>query len=384
MTGTRRVLAVACGVTFVEAILFTALAPLLPELVARFDVSKTGAGVLSAAYPLGALVCAIPSIFLARRVGLRRAVVVSLLVLALSSVALAIAASAGMVFAARFFQGVGSAIAYTGALAWLTSATSPARRAEAIGVAFSAAFAGALLGPLLGALAVEVGLEIVFVATAAFAGGLALLTLLLPAPAAAETVDPPPLTRLAGDSTAVLSVWLIALAGMLLGVFGVLIPLRLDEIGWSAVAIGLLFAVGSVIVATASPVVGRFADRVGREVPLRIGLGLAAFAAVALAFDSASWVYAALSVVSAVAAGILWGPAMALLADTVERLGYDHAAGFGLMNAAWSPGFAVGAALGAALAAALGDAVTFLTVAATCVVTIALLSSQVGRVRVPT
>ena len=382
--GTRRVLALACGVTFVEAILFTALAPLLPEFTERFDVSKTGAGILSAAYPLGALTCAIPSIVLARRVGLRRTVVVSLLVLALASVAFAFAASAWMVFGARFFQGVGSAIAYTGALSWLTSVTSAERRAEAIGVAFSAAFAGALLGPLLGALAVEAGLAPVFLATGAVAAGLALLTLLLPAPTTSGVVDPPPLARLAGDRTVVLSVWLIGLAGVLLGVFGVLIPLRLDEIGWSALAIGLLFAAGSIIVATASPVVGRLADRSGREVPLRIGLSLAAFAAVALAFDTASWIYAALSVVAAVAAGVLWAPAMALLADTVERRGYDHAAGFGLTNAAWSPGFAVGAALGAALASAFGDAVAYLGVAAVCVATTVLLSSQGGRVRVST
>lgn len=372
-TRTRRVLAVACGVTFVEAILFTALAPLLPELADRFAISKIGAGGLTAAYPLGALACAIPSIALARRVGLRRTVVVSLLVLALSSVALALAVSAWMVFAARFFQGVGSAIAYTGALSWLTSATPVARRAEVIGLAFSAAFAGALLGPLLGAVAVAVGLAPVFVATGAFAALLALTTIALPSPPIAGTGPTPPLRSLGRSRTVVLSVWLIALAGMLLGVFGVLIPLHLDEIGWSAIAIGLLFAAGSVIVAFASPVVGRLADRAGRELPLTVGLALAALAATALALDPAEWIYAALAIVAAVAAGILWAPAMALLADAVERLGYDHAAGFGLTNAAWSPGFAVGAALGAVLATAFGDGVTFLLIAGVCVVTVVVL-----------
>ena len=372
-TAARRVLAMACGVTFVEAILFTTLGPLLPEFTERFSISKTGAGLLSAAYPLGALACAIPSIALARRVGLRRTVVVSLLVLAVASVGFALATSAWMVFGARFFQGVGSAIAYTGALSWLTSVTSVGRRAEAIGVAFSAAFAGALLGPLLGAMAVAVGLGPVFLATSAFAAALALVTLALPPAHASRGVAPPPLARLGGDPTVVIGIWLIALAGVLLGVFGVLIPLRLDEIGWSAIAIGVLFAAASLIVASASPMVGRLADRAGRETPLRVGLVLAAFAATALAFDFDAWIYASLAVVAAVAAGILWGPAMALLADAVERRGYDHAAGFGLMNAAWSPGFAVGAALGAALAASFGDAATFLLLGSVCVITAVLL-----------
>ncbi|HUF02228.1 MAG TPA: MFS transporter [Gaiellaceae bacterium] len=360
---------------FVEAILFTALAPLLPDLVERFDLSKTGAGALSAAYPLGALAASFPSIVLARRVGLRRTVVVSLLVLAGASVLLGLATSAALVFSGRFFQGVGSAFAYTGALSWLTATVSATRRAEAIGVAFSAAFVGALLGPLLGAVADATGLAPVFLATAGFAAALAALTLMLPAPKPLAA-DPPPLRRLSADGTVVVSVWLIGLAGALLGVFGVLIPLHLDEVGWSAIAIGVLFAFASVLVALASPFVGRLADRAGRGTPLRIGLLLAAGTSLGLALEAGAWVYAALSVLAAVAAGILWGPAMALLADAVERRGYDYAAGFGLMNAAWSPGFAVGAGAGAALAALLGDAATYLAVAATCVVSAVVATRQ--------
>jgi MFS family permease len=366
------VLFAACAVAFVEAVLFTALSPLLPDFVERFSISKTGAGILAAAYPLGALLAAIPSIYVARRLGLKRTSVVSLVLLAVASAAFALATTAAVVFAARFFQGAGASLAYTGALSWLTATVAPSRRAEAIGVAFSAAFVGALLGPLLGALADLAGLAPVFLATAAGVLVLAGVTAVLP-PAVLEDAPPPPLARLAADPTVVLSFWLIALAGALLGIFGVLIPLHLDDLGWGAFAIGGLFAAASVVAALCSPFVGRFADRAGRGLPLQLGLGLAAVAAAGLALGTGAWTYAPVAIAAAVAVSVLWTPAMALLADAVERRGYDQATGFGITNAAWSPGFAVGAGIGAALAAAYGDAFTLLLAAGVCVATVVVL-----------
>lgn len=371
----RSVLVLACAVVFIEAVLFTALAPLLPDLVERFELSKTGAGWLTAAYPLGALVGAVPSVFVARRSGLRRTVLVSLLVLAGASVVVGVATSGVWVLVGRFFQGVGSALAYTGALSWLTQTVPVARRGEALGFALSAAFVGALLGPLLGAVADSVGLAPVFLSTAALSAVLAVFTLALPEPVLRD-VARLPLRGLAREPTVVVSVWLIGLAGVLLGVFGVLVPLRLDGLGWSAIGIGLLFAVSSIVVALASPLVGRLADRAGRAAPLRAGLLLAAGASLTLAVSSGQWLYATVAVAAAVAVGILWAPGMAMLADAVERRGYDHAAGFGLMNAAWSPGFAVGAGLGAAVASAFGDGATLVAAAVVCVASALLVTGR--------
>jgi predicted MFS family arabinose efflux permease len=73
---------------------------------------------------------------------------------------------------------------------------------------------------------------------------------------------------------------------------------------------------------------------------------------------------------------------MALLADAVERRGYDHAAGFGLMNAAWSPGFAIGAGVGAVVASAFGDAATFVGISALCLLSVLLLRSRVMNAEV--
>ena len=179
----QRVLVLAAAVGFVETVLFAALAPLLPELEDDLGLSKVGAGVLTSAYAVGAFLGALPSIWVARRVGVKATVIVGLALLAVSSIAFASPDSSIVVFIARFGQGLGSAFAYTGALAWLTTVAPPARRAEAIGMVFAAAFSGALVGPLLGATADSIGTEAVFAGVALVAVALAVVAALGSGPA---------------------------------------------------------------------------------------------------------------------------------------------------------------------------------------------------------
>ena len=51
----RRLLALVSAIIFVDALLFTALTPLVPTYAEEFDLSKTGAGLLVGAYGAGAL-----------------------------------------------------------------------------------------------------------------------------------------------------------------------------------------------------------------------------------------------------------------------------------------------------------------------------------------
>ena len=49
----RRLLLLASAIVFTDTIFYAAIVPLLPTYAADFDLSKTGAGVLAAAYPAG-------------------------------------------------------------------------------------------------------------------------------------------------------------------------------------------------------------------------------------------------------------------------------------------------------------------------------------------
>lgn len=305
--------------------------------------------------------------------------VAGLILLAVSSIAFTAPGSAWLVFAARIGQGAGSAFAYTGALAWLVAVAPPARRAELIGVTFAATFSGELVGPLVGAVAAWAGLATVFSIVTATAVLVAAAAALTPGPPSGERLATPSPRALASDSVVQFSTWLMALSALLLGVLGVLAPLRLDELGWGAAAIGAVFAVAALMQAAANPGIGRVADTRGHGLLLRAGLCTSAVASALLVLDDRALLYAVIVVVAAVAYATLWTPALALLSQTLERRGFDQAVGFGLMSAAWPPGFAIGAALGGALAGATRDALPYLLASFLCLVSLPLLGSAAPR-----
>ena len=170
----RRLLALVSAIIFVDALLFTALTPLVPSYADEFDLSKTGAGLLVGAYGAGALFGGIPGGLAAARWGPKREVVGALLLLAVASFAFATADSAVALGFARFVQGIASTATWAGALAWISVEAPRERRGEVIGTTFGVAIFGAVLGPVFGGVAEYAGIGLSFgfvgVVTLAFAG----------------------------------------------------------------------------------------------------------------------------------------------------------------------------------------------------------------------
>ena len=83
----RRLLLLASAIVFIDAMFFAAIVPLLPQFADEFDLSKTGAGILAAAYPAGTLIGSLPGGWIAARLGVRATVVVGLALLITSSIA---------------------------------------------------------------------------------------------------------------------------------------------------------------------------------------------------------------------------------------------------------------------------------------------------------
>src|SRR5919202_2692968 len=271
----RRLLVLASAVVLVDTIFFAALTPLLPHYAAEFDLSKTEAGILTAAYAAGGVLCAIPAGWVASRAGVKVAVLLGLALMIGTSVAFGFATSAWALIAARFGQGVGSSLSWNGSLAWLVAATPRERRGQVIGTAMGAAVGGALLGPVLGGAASVVGTRSAFSAVAALGFALAAWAWFTPAE---KPDDPQPMrTMLAALShrRVVGGLWLITLAALLFGAIAVLAPLRLHAVGYGALGIGVIWIVSTALETGANPLLGRWADRRGRLAPVRAGLVLA-------------------------------------------------------------------------------------------------------------
>jgi predicted MFS family arabinose efflux permease len=367
----RRVLLLAGAIVLVDTLFFAALTPLLPHYAHRLGLGKAGAGLLAAAYPLGALVGSIPSGIVAARLGVKPTVLVGLSVVALTTALFGIGDSAWQLDLARFCQGLASAFSWTGALAWLVAASPPRRRGALIGQAFAAAVFGALLGPVLGGIASLAGTGWTFGAVAAGSLGLAVWAAATPV---ARPDAPQPLSALLQslrDRRVLLSVWFVVLAAMLFGTLGVLGPLRLSRLGFGALGIGAVWLLTGALETVNNIGVGRAADRYGPLAPIRVALLGTVLVTLLLPWPGNRFVLAVLIGLAGIAFGTFYTPGMTLLTHAAEERGLDYGYAFALVNLAWAPGQSGGSAIGGAVAQATSDAVPYLALSAIALLTLA-------------
>ena len=364
----RPLVLILSAVIVVDTMFYTALAPLLPHFASEYGLSKGGAGVLSGIYAAGVLTASVPGGIAASRLGAKWAVLLGTALTAAASLAFGLATDIWTLSIARFAQGIGSACSWAGALAWVVAVAAPGRRGTVIGTTMGAAVFGALLGPALGALATVAGVRATFIAVSAGGFGLAALVLGI----AGAPAHPQPLSALRrADARLIGGLWLVSLPALLFGVLNVLVPLKLHGHGWSGAAIGALFFTTAALEMALNPLIGRFTDRRGFLVPVRLALLASIAISLALAWADAAALVAALAVAAGIGYGAFFTPGMALVSVSAEQRGIALGIAFGVMNGAWAVGNAIGPAAGGALAQAAGDSLPYLLLAGICLATLA-------------
>jgi MFS family permease len=358
----RRLVLLVGAIVLVDTMFYAAITPLLPTLVDELDLGKNGAGVLTGAYAAGTLLGSLPAGWLIARFGVKPTVLLGLTLMSLAGLAFALGDTAAILDGARFLQGIGGACSWAGGMAWVAEAAPRERRGELLGTTIGAAIFGVQLGPVVGAVATGIGQEVTFASTVVFGLVLAAFASATPAKGRADVLGTP--TSALRSRAMLAGMWLTALPAAAFGVLDVLAPLRLDELGAGALALGVTFFAAAGLEAVINPLIGRYTDRRGARTVVRAGLAATVLALLVIQLPSTALEMAVAVVLVSGLLGVLWVPAMSLLTGGAERIGLDHGFAFAYFNLAWAAGFSLGSVAGGSLAEVTRDAVPYTAVAA--------------------
>jgi DHA1 family inner membrane transport protein len=348
---------------FVAELGWSGISPLLPDYQERFGLSDTATGLVLSIAAVGILLVSLPASALSRRFAVRTLTLWGVAALAIGDILTGVAGSYPLLLGGRCLLGLGLGMMWVTATAWLHDAAGD-RAARALALTTTVVGVGSLVGPaLVGYLGERFSPGVPFVALG-IACAITGVTLAAAPGEEGRAAEPgPPLAEMVraarADDLMVTSILLTLVVAMMWMTAELLVPLRLDDLGFSAAQIGLAFSAASIVFVVASALTARGAERYA-TVRVAAIWGSAFGAAILIA---ALGVSAPATIVFLVAMGTTTGVLIALTyplgAVGASEGGFSVAVVGALLNMVWAGAGIVGPSLGGALSQYLGDQVVF-------------------------
>lgn len=368
---------VLIAASFLIALGYGLVAPVLPSFARSFDVGAMAATFVVSAFALTRLIFAPTSGKLITRFGERKIYSIGLLIVALGSFGAGISTSYPMLIAARAIGGVGSVMFTVAAMGILVRNSPPTIRGKISGYYATSFLLGNILGPVMGALAASLGMRAPFFMYAALLLGAATVIMLklkdeplevnlntqgIPVPKPALTLKDAWKfsnfrSALFTNFTVGWSIFGIQSSVIPLAAVALLAEYHSAEPGYDAAARGATlagftlasYAAGNALTQIYS---GKLGDKIGRRPLVFSGLTLAGIVTVLFGFISLPWAFIATAALLGISSALLGPSLQAALSDVIgnKRSGgqplayYQMVSDIGLIIGPLAAGFIIDAA----------------------------------------
>ncbi len=343
---------------------FSGVAPLIPGYRDLYGLTDAQAGLVFTIASAGILLASLPAGALTRRFAVRTLTLWAMASITAANLTLALAGNFPLVLAGRVLFGVGLGGMWVAGTAWIHDAAGE-HASRALAMTTTVVGVGTLLGPAFtGFVAEHFSLGAPFWVLGAGALGATVALLVMPSDVGREPEPGPPLAEMlkaaGGDHTMLASVVVTLAVSMLWMTADLLVPLRLDEHGFSAEGIGLALSLASVAFIGMSALTARHADRYAT---VRHAAAWTFVMAAGLAVAAVSTSIAGTLIFLAIAgasSGVLIALTYPLGVIGARRSGFSVAVVGAVLNMVWAGSGLIGPAAGGAVSQAYGDRVAFL------------------------
>src|SRR5215472_3462352 len=325
------------GLILASAAAQFAIVPVMPAYARLLGLSGVQQGMVLGASGLAVLAICVPAGALSDRFGARRLTLCAGALMAIALFAQSLADSFPLLLGARLLFGAGYGVLWTAGLSWIASTVG---KGSGLGGSVACSGIGGVAGPAAsGVLAQHFGLAVPALATATvfavITAGLAVLR--VPASPDASAAPARASFRAAiTDRTLICTAAAVLIAGVTTGVPALLGPAELQAAGASPGRIGLDFAIAGMLFAVGSIVTASAGRRALRVPVICVGMLAVAAALLPAALTSAPVVIVAVLCGTTAARSILWTVSYPLAAQGAEQSGAGLGVVVGLLNGIWA------------------------------------------------